>query len=223
MRLLIVEDEEDLARALAKGLRRQPYAVDIAYDGEQALESFEATNYDLVLLDLSLPKVDGFQVLRRMRAFRSGALILVLTARSRPQDRVLGLDLGADDYLCKPFHYDELLARVRALLRRDLRVREPIVMRGDLKIDPAMRVVWQDDRKLDLTRKEFAISHYLARQPGEVVTQEALIEHIWDNDVNPFSNSIRVHINSLRAKLHDDAKTPRYIETVIGQGYRLIV
>lgn len=222
MRLLIVEDEEDLASALARGLDREAYAVDIALDGLEALTVFEVNEYDLVLLDLNLPGLDGLQVLRQMRALRPDTLILILTGRTRPVDRIAGLDIGADDYLCKPFHYQELLARIRALLRRDLRLSEPIVAWSDLKIDPAARLVWQSNRRLDLTRKEFAVIYHLVRHAGETVSAETLLEHNWNSDANPFSNSVRVHINSLRNKLGDDAKRPRYIETVIGQGYRLI-
>jgi len=222
VRLLIVEDELDLANALARGLRQQGYAVDIAADGEQGWELAEVNDYDLLILDLNLPGMDGLEVCRRLRSSRPRLLILMLTARGRLADRVRGLDLGADDYLVKPFHFEELAARVRALLRRDLRVREPLLQWGDLKLDPAARIAWQSNHRLELTRKELGILEYLMRHPGEVISQEELLEHVWDVEADPFTNTVRVHLHSLRCKLGDDATAPRYIETVVGQGYRLI-
>ena len=148
--------------------------------------------------------------------------ILILTARDRLLDKIAGLDHGADDYLVKPFHFEELTARIRALLRRDLRVREPIHQVGDLKLDPAEQVVWQGNRRLDLTRKEYGILAYLMHRPDEIVSQEELLEHVWDAAVNPLTAAVRVHIKSLRPKLGDDAQQPRYIETVVGAGYRLL-
>ncbi|MCX7609798.1 MAG: response regulator transcription factor [Anaerolineales bacterium] len=223
MRILIVEDELDLANALARGLRQQGYAVDIAVNGEEGWELGEINEYDLVILDLNLPKLDGLEVCKRLRSNKPKTLVLMLTARSRLEDRIVGLDLGADDYLVKPFHFDELTARIRALLRRDLRVREPVLRAGDLSLDPASRTAWKGKRRLELTTKEFAILEYLLRHPGEVVSQEELIEHIWNEDVNLFTASVRVHIHSLRRKLGDNANCPRYIETVSGAGYRLIL
>jgi DNA-binding response OmpR family regulator len=146
----------------------------------------------------------------------------MVTARSQVEDRVIGLDMGADDYLVKPFRFEELAARIRALLRRDLRVREPILMVGDLKLDPASQTVWQRKRRLELTSKEFAILEYLMRRPGEVVSQEEIIEHVWGEEVNLFTASVRVHIHSLRRKLGDTADNPCFIDTIVGQGYRLI-
>lgn len=221
MRLLVIEDEPDIASALEKGLRQVGYAVDIALNGEQGSELALVNNYDLLILDLNLPGVDGLEVCNRVRAECPSLLILMLTARSRPDERVAGLDLGADDYLVKPFHFAELTARVRALLRRDLRVRVPLLQYKDLKLDPAARVVWQGNRRVELTSKEFGILEYLLRHQGEIVSQEALLEHVWDMQTNPLTNTVRVHINSLRRKLEDIAETPGYIETIIGQGYRV--
>lgn len=221
MRLLLAEDELDLTQALAKGLRRQGYAVDLAYDGEEAWMLTEVNEYDLLILDLNLPKIEGLEVCRRVRAIQPALLILMLTARSGPADRVRGLDLGADDYVVKPFHFPELLARIRALLRRDMRARATLLQHKDLKLDTGARLAWQQHRQLNLTRKEFSILEYLLRHPGEVVSQETLLEHIWDTQANPFTNTVRVHINSLRRKLGDEIETPCYIETLIGQGYRL--
>ena len=221
MRLLVVEDEPDIAHALAKGLRREGYAVDVAYDGEQGWKLAEVNGYDLLILDLNLPAMDGLELCRRLRASMPSLLILMLTARSRPDERVIGLDHGADDYLVKPFHFAELTARIRALLRRDMRVRAPLLQFKDLKLDPAAHVVWQDNHRLELTRKEYGVLEYLLRHQGEIISQEMLLEHVWDMQANPLTNTVRVHINSLRRKLEDVAETPRYIETIIGQGYRL--
>lgn len=222
MRILIIEDERDLANALARGLRQEGYAVDIATNGMEGLELGEIYEYDLVVLDLNLPKLDGLEVCQRFRSNKPELLILILTARSRLEDRVIGLDQGADDYLVKPFHFEELAARIRALLRRDLRVREPILEVGDLKLDPASRIAWQKKQPLSLTKKEFAILEYLMRHAGEVVSQEELIEHVWNEDVNLFTASVRVHVHSLRRKLGDSPDSPHYIETITGSGYRLI-
>jgi len=222
MRILIIEDERDLANALARGLRQEGYAVDIATNGMEGLELGEIYEYDLVVLDLNLPKLDGLEVCQRFRSNKPELLILILTARSRLEDRVMGLDQGADDYLIKPFHFEELAARIRALLRRDLRVREPILEVGDLRLDPARRIAWQKKQPLSLTKKEFAILEYLMRHAGEVVSQEELIEHVWNEDVNLFTASVRVHVHSLRRKLGDNPDSPHYIETITGSGYRLI-
>lgn len=222
MRLLIVEDEIDMAKALANGFRRQGYAVDIAEDGERGWYMASVYDYDLLILDLNLPRMDGIDVCRRVRATQPGLLILMLTARDKLTDRVTGLDIGADDYLCKPFHFEELAARVRALLRRDMRVRETHLEYGDLHLDPVERVAWKANRRLELTRKEFGLLEYLMRHPDELLTQEELLEHVWDSEINPLSSTVRVHIASLRQKLEDNADSPRYIQTVIGEGYRFI-
>ncbi|RPI35023.1 MAG: DNA-binding response regulator [Chloroflexota bacterium] len=223
MRILIIEDEIDLATAIGEGLRQQGYAVDIALGGEQGCLAAETNVYDLLILDLNLPGIDGLEICRRLRREQPNLLILILTSRGRPEERITGLDQGADDYLAKPFHFGELSARLRALLRRDLRVREPLLVFRDLKLDPAARQAWQGSRPLELTRKEFAILEYFLRRPGEVVSQECLLEHVWDANVDLFTNVVRVHINSLRRKLGDaPGETPGYIETVIGQGYRLL-
>src|SRR5258708_38008764 len=145
----------------------------------------------------------------------------MLTARILPDELVTGLEHGADDYLVKPFYFAELTARIRAILRRDMRVRTPLLQFKDLKLDPTARVVWQDNHRLELTSKEFGILEYLLRHQGEIISQETLLEHVWDMQANPLTNTVRVHINSLRRKLEDVAEMPRYIETIIGQGYRL--
>ncbi len=223
MRILIIEDERDLAGAMARGLSQQNYAVDIAYNGIEGWELGMDNDYDLVILDLNLPEMDGMEVCRRLRAHKPELLILILTARSRVRDRIAGLDEGADDYLTKPFHFEELTARIRALFRRDLRAREPLLQVGALKLDAAAQVIWQGRKKLELTAKEYAILEYLMRRPGEVISQEDILEHVWGETVNPFTTSVRVHIHSLRHKLGDSSGHPQYIETVPAQGYRLIM
>lgn len=223
MRILIIEDEEDLAAALAQGLRREGYAVDTAFEGETGWELAEVNRYDLLVLDLNLPGLDGLEICRSLRRSQPELLILMLTARDQPGQRITGLDSGADDYLIKPFHFGELLARLRALLRRDMRVREPILQYRDLKLDPSAKAVWKGQRRLELTNKEFGVLEYLLRHPAEIVTQEDLIEHIWDINANPLTTTVRVHINSLRRKLGGNPAPngEAYIETVVGKGYRL--
>ena len=222
MRLLIVEDEKDVADALFRGLLRNGYAVDVAENGEKTLEAIEVNDYDLLILDLNLPDIDGLEICRLVRDKFPSLLILILTARGKQKDIVNGLDNGADDYLIKPFHFQELLARIRALFRRDIRTREPILKIQNISLDPIEKVVWKSDRRIQLTRKEFGILEYLMRHPNEVISQEEILDHVWGSMVNVFSNTVRVHIQSLRQKLGDDCATPRYIMTVIGIGYRFI-
>jgi DNA-binding response OmpR family regulator len=218
MRILIVEDEKDLTDALSRGLRRQGYATDTAYDGEEALNLAEVNEYDLILLDLNLPKIDGMEVCRRIRSSGSSVGILMLTARSGLDDRVSGLDEGADDYLVKPFHFPELLARVRAVLRREGETRHTILRIGDLVIDPnAMRGYFRGS-EIAFTVKEFSIVEYLMRNAGRVVSQEELLEHVWNEDANLFTQTVKVHINNIRRKLKT-AGAGDLISTVKGRGY----
>ena len=222
MRLLVVEDEKDVASALHIGLSQDGYAVDVAENGNKALDALAINNYDLLLLDLNLPDMDGLDLCRLVREKHPPLLILILTAREKQKDIVTGLNKGADDYLIKPFHLQELLARIRALLRRDLRTREPILRLQEISLDPVEKVVWKSDHRIQLTRKEFGILEYLLRHPNEVISQEELLEHVWGTMTNVFSNTVRVHIQSLREKFEDDSAKPKYIETVIGTGYRFI-
>lgn len=222
MKFLIVEDEHDVAWSLARTLARDGYAVDIAETAGRAIESIEVHDYDLMVLDLNLPDRDGLEVCRIAREKKPKLLILILTARRKTCEVTTGLDQGADDYLTKPFHLQEILARIRALLRRDLRCRDPLIRNQELCLDTAGRVAWIAGRKLDLTRKEYAILEYLMRHPGEVVSQEALLEHVWCSSSNAFSNTIRVHIRSLRQKLGDNSDCPKYIITIIGEGYQFL-
>jgi DNA-binding response OmpR family regulator len=220
MRILIVEDEKDLADALARGLRRQGYAADIAYDGEEALVLAEVNDYDLMILDLNLPKIDGVEVCRRIRASGSPVGILMLTARSSLGDRVSGLDQGADDYLVKPFHFPELLARIRAILRREGAPRHAILRTGDLVLDANSLKGYFRGSEIALTIKEFAILEYLMRNVGRVVSQEELLEHVWNEDVNLSTHTIKVHIKNIRRKL-SAAGAGDLISTVKGRGYML--
>ncbi|MFI6294471.1 response regulator transcription factor [Nonomuraea sp. NPDC050790] len=216
MRLLVVEDEEDLVDALRVGLARAGYAVDVALDAPAAHEKLQVNTYDLVLLDLNLPGGDGFQVCREIRAAGSGVRVIMVTARDRLDDRVRGLDEGADDYLVKPFAFPELLARVRALLRRDTGGTSVLEV-GQLRIDTARMEVSLGGRALALTPKEYGVLHYLMTRPGHVVSSEELLEHVWDEHADPFTNTVRVTVGNLRRKLQEDG----LIETVISRGYRL--
>jgi DNA-binding response OmpR family regulator len=225
VRVLIVEDEADLATALRTGLRREGYAVDIATDAASALERLGHTSYDVVCLDLGLPDQDGTEVCRRIRAGETveeepPPRVLMLTARSGLDERVAGLDAGADDYLAKPFSFSELAARVRALLRRESVNPGAVIRHGDLELDAARFDVHRGHARLDLTPKEFALLRYLMLHPGQVITPERLMEHVWDEQADPFSNTVRVTVSNLRRKVAE-AGPSQPIETVVGVGYRL--
>ncbi|MGQ0617517.1 MAG: response regulator transcription factor [Acidimicrobiia bacterium] len=224
MRLLVVEDEADMAEAVARGLRRQGYAVDVAHDGVEALDKLAYTEYDLVCLDLTLPRVDGREVCRRIRDGRTAsgtARVLMLTARDGVTDRVAGLDDGADDYLVKPYAFSELTARVRTLLRRDAGRTGALLTVGDLELDTARMEASRGGRALELTSKEFALLRYFMSRAGEVLSSEDLLEHVWDEHADPFTNTVRVTVGTLRRKLSAADERP-VIETVIGSGYRLV-
>jgi DNA-binding response OmpR family regulator len=218
MRLLIVEDEKELADAIARGLKSQGYSVDIAFDGEQALNIVEVNNYDIIILDINLPKLNGMEVCRRLRANGLSAGIVMLTARSAIDDRVRGLDLGADDYLIKPFHFSELLARIRAVLRREGEPREVILRSGELSLDPNNSKVYVRESEINLTGKEFSILEYMLRNAGRVVSQEELIEHVWNEEANLFTQVVKVHINNIRNKLRA-CGGEMMIQTVKNRGY----
>jgi two-component system OmpR family response regulator len=216
MRVLVVEDEAKLANVLRRGLRRKGMGVDVAADGDEALVRAAATDYDVILLDVMLPGRDGFEVCRRLRAQGVWSPTLMLTARTSVSDRVLGLDSGADDYLAKPFSFDELFARLRALVRRSAHPRPTVLEVGDLALDPASHRVWRGDAELALTPREFALLETFMRRPGEVLSRFELLEHVWDQSYENRSNVIEVYIAYLREKLGRDV-----IETVRGAGYRL--
>jgi DNA-binding response OmpR family regulator len=226
VRLLIVEDELELATALATGLRREGYAVDTAATAADARVRLEDAPYDVVCLDLGLPDADGREVCRAIRAGEVGLpdatppRILMLTARDALDDRVGGLDDGADDYLVKPFSFAELAARVRALARRPTINAGATIRLGDLELDAARHEAHRNDRRLDLTPKEFALLRYLMLHPNEVLTPERLLEHVWDDRADPFTNTVRVTVSNLRRKLGETG-SGQPIETVTGVGYRL--
>jgi two-component system OmpR family response regulator len=216
MRLLVVEDEPDLARALRRALEEEDFAVDVAADGEDALFRATEAPYDAVLLDLMIPIVDGWTVLRRMREAGVRTPVLILTARDAVDDRVRGLNLGADDYLTKPFALTELLARVRALIRRASVDPVPTVAIGDITIDTVARRVSRQGTTVDLTAREYAILELLVRRRGALVTRAMICEHIYDEDTDVLSNVVDVHIAALRRKLGPDV-----IRTRRGQGYAI--
>lgn len=222
MRLLIIEDDEDFAFALATGLRKQGYAIDTALDGERGYDLAQAHEYDLLILDRNLPGLAGLDICRLLREEQPALLVLMLTASGEVQQRVEGLDVGADDYITKPFAWEELLARIRALLRRNIQSRAAILRCGDLSLDTTAGTICLGSQRLRLTAKEYGILEYLLRNQGKLVTNQDLLEHAWDNTTNEFTNTIRVHITSLRRKLGDNADQPRYIETVQGKGYRMV-
>ena len=220
MRILVVEDEPIAAAVLAKGLREHAYAVDIANDGDAALEQAAINQYDLLIVDVLLPGIDGFEVCRRLRADGASVPVLMLTALGRLDDRVEGLDAGADDYLPKPYHFKELLARVRALLRRGPALASAVLSVRDLAIDTRARRVERAGRLIQLTTKEYSLLEYLAKRQGEVVGRADIAEHVWDNSFDPMSNLIEVYIQRLRRKV-DDGNDVKLIHTRRGAGYTL--
>jgi two-component system copper resistance phosphate regulon response regulator CusR len=220
VRILLVEDESRVAGFIAKGLREQTYAVDIACDGEQALYHATVNEYDLVILDVMLPIKDGHAVCRELRGAGFGAPILMLTARADVDDRVAGLDSGADDYLAKPFDFKELLARLRALLRRSKGLRPQVLRVADLTLNTANHAVTRGVRPLSLTAKEYALLEFLVLNENRVVGRERIAQHVWDESFDPFSNVIDVYVKRLRAKL-EAGGAKRLIRTRRGEGYIL--
>ena len=222
MRILVVEDEHVAAEVLAKGLREHAYAVDVTGNGVTALEQAGTNDYDLIILDILLPRINGLDVCRRLRAEGLSALILMLTARGGPDQRVEGLDSGADDYLPKPYHFPELLARVRALLRRGPALTPSVLSFQDLTVDTRARRVERAGRAIALTTKEYTLLEYLLRRQGEVVGRADIAEHVWDDSFDPMSNLIEVYIQRLRRKI-DDGEKVKLIHTQRGAGYSLAI
>ena len=222
MKVLVVEDYPPLREALLRGLRRAGYAVDEASDGLGGLHDITTGDYDVVVLDLMLPGLDGLSVLRHVRECKIDTAVLILTAKDTVEDRVLGLDQGADDYLVKPFAFAELLARVRALVRRKYERHDPVITVGDLAIDTAVRSVRRGDRDLELTAREYALLEFLAMRAGELVTRTAIWEHLYDAFSEARSNVVDVYIGYLRRKLESTGQS-RLIHTRRGQGYVLAV
>lgn len=218
MRLLLVEDDPGVLRFVLKGLREQAYAVDTATTGDDALYQAEINTYDLVILDVMIPGRDGFAVCKEIRKTGNRVPILMLTALDGVEDRITGLDVGADDYLAKPFAFRELLARLRALLRRSGELRPPNITVADLVVDTAGQTVTRGGRRVPLTTKEYALVEFLARNAGRVVGRAAIAEHVWDETFDPFSNLIEVYVNRLRHKIDADSKLP-LLHTRRGAGY----
>ena len=229
MRILVVEDEHDLASAIATSLRRDGYATDVAADGSSALERVTVNEYDLVCLDLNLPDIDGLEVCREVSnggtANAAAGIhppkVIMLTARGSVGDRIRGLDVGADDYLVKPFSLRELAARVRAVLRRDTSLGSSVVSVAGIELDTARHEVTFDGAPLSLTAKEFALLRWFVLHPDEVHSAERLLEHVWDEHADPFTNTVRVTISNLRRKLAEAHGGAQPIETLTGRGYRL--
>jgi two-component system OmpR family response regulator len=220
MRVLIVEDEAKMAGLIRRGLTREGMAVDVVGEGEDALWRAEATDYDAIVLDVMLPGIDGFEVCQRLRDAGVWSPILMLTARDAVRDRVTGLDRGADDYLVKPFSYAELLARLRALVRRGHAERPTEIRVGDLRLDPATRRVWRAEAEIELSPKEFAVLETFMRNPGAVLSRFQLLEHAWDYEYENRSNVVDAYVRFLRRKI-DKPFGVSSLETVRGVGYRM--
>jgi heavy metal response regulator len=220
MRILVVEDERRIAAFIKQGLEEENYAVDVAYDGIEALDWASAVDYDLILLDVLLPHKDGIEVCRELRAQGSGVPILMLTARDAIEDRVRGLDSGADDYLVKPFAFQELLARMRALLRRGSETKTTRLQVGDLILDTLTRQASRSGRIIELSAREYALLEFLMRHPGQVLSRTQIVDHVWDYDFNTASNVVDVYIGYLRRKV-DAGFERKLIGTVRGAGYKI--
>jgi heavy metal response regulator len=220
MRILLVEDEPRMANVIAKGLREQSYAVDVAEDGDSGLYQATLNDYDLIVLDVLLPQRDGYEVCRELRTRGDTTPVLMLTARASVDDRITGFDAGADDYLTKPFSFRELLARIRALLRRDSQLRPDVVEVEDLVVDSASHRVARANKEVQLTAKEYALLEYLARRTGELVSRAEIAAHVWDDSFDPFSNTIEVYMNRLRKKIDGDHPI-KLLHTRRGEGYIL--
>jgi len=223
MRILLVDDEEDFSDSLSEGLRNEGYVVDIALNGEEALFLYDLYPYDLALLDLNLPDTDGLVLCENFRSKNPKVLICILSARGEVFERIDGLDQGADDYLSKPIHFDELLARIRALWRRNLNVRRPLVEVGQLSIDTNLRLVYAAGSEIKLTAKEYRLLEYLTQNIGRAVAVEELIFHIWGEQDALFSNSVRTQISYLRTKLRKAGVTNPVIVTTVNIGYTLVI
>ena len=221
MRILIVEDEKKMASFLERGLKEEHYAVDIAYDGEKGWEYAMTNEYDLLVLDWMLPKMSGIELCHKFRKEGKITPVLILTAKDSVEDKIKGLDQGADDYLTKPFSFEELLARIRALLRRPPHITDKTVLQcANLKLDLIKRQAWAGEQEISLSQKEFALLEFLMRHAGEVVSRTAIAEHVWDLHFDPMSNTIDVYINFLRKKIGETPSKSK-IETIRGTGYRL--
>ena len=218
MRILVIEDEKKVASFIKKGLEEEHYAVDIAHDGETGFYLSEINDYDLIVLDLMIPKIGGLEVLKRIRGKKNNVAVLVLTAKNSVEDIVRGLDSGCDDYLTKPFEFIEFLARIRALLRREKMDKEPLLKVGDLTLSLVTHKVMREGKEIDLTSKEYALLEYFMRNPDKVLTRTMISEHVWDYHFDSLTNVIDVYVNYLRKKIDKDFE-PKLIHTIRGVGY----
>ena len=222
MRLLVVEDEKKLNELITKKLKKEYYGVDSCFDGEEAIRYVEGTEYDAIILDIMLPKLDGFEVIKRIRAKKNKVPILLLTARDNIDDKVKGLDYGADDYLVKPFIFEELMARIRVLLRRNSGNADNVITVANLKVDLDAKTVFRDGVLIKLSGREYSILEYLIRNKGKILPRERIEDHIWNYEYEGGTNVIDVYIRYLRKKI-DDSYTPKLIHTIRGLGYVLRV
>ncbi len=223
MQILIIEDEKKLVHVLRRGLLEEGYAVDIALDGEEGLEKFDINEYDLIILDLMLPKVDGISVLKTIRKTNTNIPIIILTAKGGIEDKIKGLDEGADDYLTKPFSYTELTARIRALLRRGNKADPPVLKIDNVTMDPATRLVQREGKTIVFTSREYALFDYFMRNQNRVLTKTQILEHVWDYNYEGFSNIVETYVKYLRRKLHVSPQSRELIHTLRGTGYILKV
>lgn len=221
MRILIVEDDDRIAIPLAEDLRHQKYVVEIAADGIEGWNYIQSADYDLILLDLMLPKLDGISLCKRLRASGYNRFVLMLTAKDTTSDKIIGLDAGADDYLVKPFELEELEARMRALLRRPPELRQPVLSQGQVTLDPACHKAFYAGKPLDLTPKEYLLLEHFLRNPGRAFTRAMLLDKLWELDQASGENTIKTHITNIRGKLKAAGCREKLIETVYGVGYRL--
>ncbi|MBU1187042.1 MAG: response regulator transcription factor [Acidobacteria bacterium] len=220
MRILIVEDDRKVGGFLQRGLREEQYAVDLCRDGEEAVHRAQVESYDAIILDIMLPGKDGFEICRELREKKVLTPILMLTAKDSLEDKVSGLGEGADDYLTKPFSFEELLARIRALMRRDKDYKTGVLKAADLQLDPTGRTVSRGGRSIELTGREYALLEYLMRNQGRIVTQTQILDHVWDRDYEGTSNIVNVYLNRLRKKI-DKGFNPRLFKTVRGIGFTI--
>jgi heavy metal response regulator len=220
MRILVIEDEKKVANFIKKGLEEEHYAVDTAYDGEEGLDLAEANEYDLIVLDLMIPKIEGLEVLKTIRGKKNNTPVLVLTAKNTVEDIVKGLDAGCDDYLTKPFAFMEFLARVRALLRREKKDKEPLLRIADLTLSLVTHKVTRKEKEIELTSKEYALLEYFMRNPDKVLTRTMISEHVWDYHFDSMTNVVDVYVNYLRKKIDKDFE-PKLIHTLRGIGYMM--
>lgn len=220
MRILVIEDEQRIAQAIKIGLEQEKYAVDLEYDGEDGYHAAEAGDYDLVILDIMMPGLDGITVCKKLRDDKKQMPILILTARSQTKDIVKGLQAGADDYLAKPFEFEELIARVKALLRRPKKQLSNILVVGDLTLDTVYKTVARANKEIQLSSKEYALLEYLMRHQGRVLSKEILIEHVWDFDSDVLPNTVEVYMTYLRQKIDKPFNKP-LLHTIRGFGYKI--